>query len=105
MTGKEIIELYEDGMWTLRGALEKIADDAASDDVEEILRALPLVWRKEVELYIFDMYDNDIDSDDFFEIGNGEPDPELRRRIITALRAWIAKKKVTDSFTRDAAEP
>lgn len=105
MTGKEIIELYEDGMWTLRGALEKIADDAASDDVEESLRALPLVWRKEVELYIFDMYDNDIDSDDFIEIGIAEPDLALRRTTIAALRAWIARKKVTNSLPQERSEP
>jgi hypothetical protein len=77
---------------------------AAAGDVEANLRTLPLMWRKEVELYIFDLYDNDIDSDDFIYIGRDETDLVLRRDKIAALRAWIAKKKVTDSFTRDSPE-
>jgi hypothetical protein len=93
MTGEEIIEMYEGGLLTLRGTLERIAALAAADDIDRILSSLPLVWRKDVELYIFDMYDNDADSDDFISIGDPEPDLDLRRKRIAALRAWIALRR------------
>ena len=101
---KEVVEMYEDGLQGLRETLDMAADAAARGDVESNLRTLPLMWRKDVELYIFYLYDNDIDSDDFIEIGNWEPDLELRRRKITALRVWIASKKAAEPFIRDASE-
>lgn len=93
MTAEEIIETYEGGLLTLRGALERIATLAAAGDIELSLGSLPLVWRKDVELYIFDMYDNDADSDDFISIGDPEPDLDLQRKRIAALRAWIAIRR------------
>ncbi len=104
MTSKEVIDMYEDGELTQGEALEKLSDLAAAGDVQTSLGLLPLMWRKEVELYIFYMYDNDIDSDDYIYIGRDEPDLVLRRRNITALRAWIASKKLTEPFTRGASD-
>jgi hypothetical protein len=69
-----------------------------------LARHVPREAAQEVELYIFDLYDNDLDSDDFIYIGRDEPDLVLRRDKIAALRAWIAKKKVTEPFTRDSPE-
>lgn len=100
MTCKEIIEMYEEGLQGLRQTLDMAADAAAVGDVEANLRSLPLTWRKEVELYIFYMYDNDRDSSEFFFIGHAEPDPALQRRTIKALRAWIARKRTTAPFLR-----
>lgn len=105
MTCKEIIESYEEGGMSLRETLFLATEAAVAEGIEASLQTLPLAWRKEVELHIFDTYDNEIDSDDFIYIGRDEPDLDLRRRKVTALRGWIAKKKVTDSFTRNSPEP
>jgi hypothetical protein len=105
VTWQEIINEYEEGLLTQRASLRRLAELAASGDVEQTLRCLPLEWRKDVELYIFKMYDNDIDSDDFIEIGIAEPDLALRRTTIAALRAWIARKKVTNSLPQERSEP
>lgn len=101
---REVVEMYEDGLQGLRETFDMAADAAAQGDVESNLRTLPLMWRKDVELYIFSLYDNAIDSDDFIYIGSDEPDLDLRRKNIAALRAWIAKKKVTHSYMRDTPE-
>jgi hypothetical protein len=95
VTVEEIIEMYEEGVLTKGETLERLADMAASGDVGRLLVSLSPVWRKDVELYIFNMYDNDVDSDDFIQFGDPDPDLDLRRRRIDALRAWIATHKVT----------
>lgn len=61
---REVVEMYEDGLQGLRETFDMAADAAAQGDVESNLRTLPLMWRKDVELYIFSLYDNAIDSDD-----------------------------------------
>lgn len=101
MTSAEIVEMYEDGELTHGEALDQIADLAGEGDIAETLRALPLMWRKEVELHIFYMFDNGIDSDDYIHIGRDTPDLDLRRRRIAALRAWIAIKRGSAPLPRD----
>jgi hypothetical protein len=93
MTWEEIIEEYTSGAFTLGEALDRLAELAAINRVDTFLNKLPIMWRKEVELHIFHMYDNEIDSDDFIDFGDPEPDLALRRKHITSLREWIAKKK------------
>ena len=99
-TSKELVEEYERGGVSLLETLDLICDQAASGDIEAELRSLPPWWRKDVELYIFDTYDNDVSPEDFLWIGPAEPEPEKLRRSTLALRAWIAKKKVSSAYAR-----
>jgi hypothetical protein len=93
MTWEEVIEEYASGAFTQGEALDKLAELAAVNGVGAILGKLPLMWRKDLELHIFHMYDNETDSDDYIDFGDPEPDLALRRKNITVLRDWIAKKK------------
>jgi hypothetical protein len=65
VTCKEIVKEYEEGGMSLLEALYLAIEAAAPEGIEESLQTPPLAWRKEVELHIFDTYDNEIDSDDF----------------------------------------
>lgn len=93
MTSNEVIAEYDEGVWSKGDALSKISEIAVANGAEATIRALPEDWRKDLENWIFEVYDNDIDSDVFFSYHDPDPDLVLRRRHIAALRAWIATKK------------
>jgi hypothetical protein len=101
VTGKaiiEIIEMYEEGVLPKADVLSKLTDVAAANGVEHTLQILPEPWTKDLEKWIFDVYDNEVHSDDFLSFGDPEPDLELRRRDIAILREWIATRKATRSL-------
>lgn len=100
VTAAEILEEYEQDRLSFSETLHALLDLAVSGDVEAHLRSYPLQWRKEIELYIFDAYDNDVGVDEFFWIGPGDPGQVERTRRATVLRTWIAKKRVSPAFAR-----
>jgi hypothetical protein len=93
MTCDEIIAMYEEGNSSKGDALSQIARAVADSVVADMLRTLPESWQKEVKQWIFDIYDNDIDSDDFISFGDPDPDLQARRRQIGRLREWIRSEK------------
>lgn len=105
-----VLEEYERGTYGLASAMSRAADLAAAGDVEWNLSALPLPWRKTLELDIFDWLDNDTATRDFLYLDTAtsivpiEPDWDERERVVATLRAWIARKKVSAAFRRESDE-
>jgi hypothetical protein len=89
MTSEEIVAMYENGELSKADALSQLTEVVANEGPEHAIRALPERWRKDVVEWIFEVYDNDICSDEFVSLGNPYPNLEERRVRIERLRMWI----------------
>ncbi len=97
MKSAKITSWYDEGAFSKGDALSKLADLAAMEGVDATLLELPMVWRAELEEWIFEVYDNEVDSDDFLDFGDPDPDLEQRRKVIGVLREWIGRRKLQRS--------
>jgi hypothetical protein len=93
MTREEIIAMYEGGELSKADALSQLTEVVANEGPEQALRGLSEPWRTDVEAWIFEVYDNDIDSDEFVSLGNPYPDLDARRVRVEKLRRWIDRMK------------
>lgn len=89
MTSNEVIAAYEDGLFSKMEALSRLTNIAAHQGVELMLAEMPQPWRADLEQWIIDQYDNDIEPDQFVSIGDPHPDLIQRRVAIGILRDWI----------------
>lgn len=97
MKSTKITSWYDEGALSKGDALSKLADLAAIEGVDATLQELPTAWRAELEEWIFEVYDNEVDSDDFLDFGDPDPDLEQRRKAIGVLREWIGGRKLQRS--------
>ncbi|HRC56780.1 MAG TPA: hypothetical protein PKU97_12695 [Kofleriaceae bacterium] len=93
MTSEEILSEYEEGIYSRGDTLSRLTDVAAADGIERTIRALPDSWQAALEQWIFDTYDNDVESDQFLFFGDPSPDRDQHRRNTAILREWIREKK------------
>lgn len=93
MTSEEILSEYEEGIYSRGDTLSRLTDVAAANGIESTIRTLPEPWRAALEQWIFDTYDNDVESDHFLFFGDPAPDLEQHRRNTAILREWIREKK------------
>ncbi len=93
MKSAEIVSWYDEGAFSKGDALSKLTDLAALKGVDATLQELPTEWRAELEGWIFEVYDNEVDSDDFLDFGDPAPDLAQRRKAIGVLREWIRARR------------
>jgi hypothetical protein len=90
---RDIITEWNDGLLTRLSAISQLSQLASQSGPDSVFADIPDEWRTELEHWIYQMYDNDLEPDAFVTLGGTNEDSAQHRLEIEVLRGWIRERR------------